>query len=157
MGSTTGFFQDTESDIYHQTGPMHANKDMQVSVKRIELTVNFIFVWMYISNLCECLFERRNSKLRPLNSIFHLSFAYLSECLLDICRNVCLITIWNLFFICLNIHFIWMFFLEKELKIAASSFDILSPKNRPELSESCTAVENVPIHKYYKNIKKIVN
>ena len=43
-------------------------------------------------------------------------------------------------------------FLEKELKIAASPFDILSPKNRPELSESCTAVENVPIHKYYKTV-----
>ena len=31
-------------------------------------------------------------------------------------------------------------------------FDILSPKNRPELSESCTAVANVPIHKYYKTL-----
>ena len=40
----------------------------------------------------------------------------------------------------------------KELKIAASPFDILSPKNRPELSESCTAVVNVPIHKYYKTV-----
>ena len=45
-----------------------------------------------------------------------------------------------------------MFFLEKELKIAASPFDTLSPKNRPELSESCTAVVNVPIHKYYKTV-----
>ena len=44
-----------------------------------------------------------------------------------------------------------MFVWEEELKIAASPFDILSPKNRPELCESCTAVANVPIHKYYKN------
>ena len=44
-----------------------------------------------------------------------------------------------------------MFVWEEELKIAGSLFDILSPKNRPELSESCTAVANVPIHKYYKN------
>ena len=49
-----------------------------------------------------------------------------------------------------------MFVWEEELKIAGSLFDILSPKNRPELSESCTAVANVPIHKYYKNITKSI-
>ena len=72
---------------------------------------------------------------------------YLQECLFDNYMKFILYLSEYLFHICMNV-----FFREGVLKIAASPFDILSPKNRPELSESCTAVVNVPIHKYYKTV-----
>ena len=68
-----------------------------------------------------------------------ISFEYLFECSADVMY----------LFI-----FPWMFAWEDELKIAASLFDILSPKNRPELWGSCTAAVNVPIHRYYQTFSR---
>ena len=87
--------------------------------------------------------------------------ASLFDILFDICMNVYLLFV-SMFvsYLCacfghilqnLVFPFVRMFVWEG-LKIAASLFYILSPKNRPELSESCTAAANVPIHKYYKTL-----